>query len=135
MKFQTVEENNKQINARGLVGYEGEFVLSFRDSKRMFFTVDYGSIGHLNQDPSFGTTAQLFNRNRSDYERCGQAQDMLTNKQIKGFFDKWDICHFKALTFDKYKELMQDIEILKETIPYISNPSFSGVVELDRELS
>ena len=34
MKFETVEQHNKEINKRGFVGYEGKLVITFRDRKK-----------------------------------------------------------------------------------------------------
>ena len=135
MRFKSVEENNKQINERGLVGYEGGFVISFRNSKRIFFSIKYGQLGHLSQDPYFSTSAEELNRNRNDYDRCGQAQEILTDNQLKDFFNKWDKFHLKVLTFDKYEELIQDVESLKENIPYIENDNFADIVAFDIKLS
>lgn len=134
--FRTVEENNEYINERGFVGYEGEFTITFRDRKKVFFKVSYGTHGHLSQDPYFSTSAMEFNYGRTDWDRCGQAQeDLLKNRKLKEFFNKWDDLHLKVLTFDEYDELMDDIEYLKDSIPYIESDRFSDIVEFDRELS
>lgn len=34
MRFETVEQHNKEINERGFVGYEGKLVITFRDRKK-----------------------------------------------------------------------------------------------------
>lgn len=135
MKFKTVKENNEQLNSRGIVGYEGEFVINFRDSKRIFFSIQYGMHGHLNQNPYFSTSAGKLNRNRNDYESCGQAQSILTNQNLKEFFEKWNNYHLKTLTFENYNELMQDIKNLKDTIPYIDSDNFDDIVSFDRKVS
>lgn len=135
MEFKNVEENNKQINKRGFVGYEGEFAISFRNSKRTFFSIRYGKLGHLSQDPYFVTSAEELNRNRDDYDICGQAQEILTNEKLLNFFNKWDKFHLKILTLDKYEELIEDIENLKENVPYIEGESFADIVEFDRKLN
>lgn len=136
MKFETVEQHNKEINKRGFVGYEGKLVITFRDRKKVTFTIHYGEYGELSQDPHFSTSAQEFNRNRTDYDSCGQAQQsLLKNKDLKTFFEKWDKFHLSKLTFKQYDELIKDINNLKQTIPYIESDNFADIVQFDRKYS
>lgn len=133
--FKTIEEHNAHLNNQGLVGYDGEFEITFRDRKKVFFFINFGTHGHLSQAPYFSTSAAELNYGRTDYDRCGQAQEILKNKKLVDFFKKWDPLHLKPLTFDQYDELMDDIDYLKEHIHYINNERFSEVVRFDRELS
>lgn len=134
MRFETIEQQNKEINKRGFVGYEGKLAITFRDRKRVTFTIHYGEYGELYQDPHFATSAQELNRNRTDYSSCGQAQQsLLKNKDLKTFFEKWDKFHLLKLNFKQYDELMKDIDNLKQTIPYIESGNFEDIVQFDRK--
>ena len=97
-----------------------EFIASFQLSKKIIFNVNYYTLGN-NSCPYFSTSACEFNQPKTDYCRCGQAQEDLTKKFLTGrrFWKKWDKKHLQDLTENEYGELMQDIETLKEKYNYI----------------
>lgn len=97
-----------------------EFIASFQLSKKIVFNVDFYTLGS-NSYPHFSTSAYEFNQPKTDYCRCGQAQEDLTKKFLiaRRFWKKWDKKHLQDLTENEYGELMQDIETLKEKYNYI----------------
>ena len=126
-----------------------EFKYVFQISKKVSFEVRYSTVGS-NKSPDFATSANELNRNNSDYDRCGQAQnDLLPANSVAGkFFAKWDKYHLKTLQDDKVEELKADIEVLKQHYNYIekhadsfgtahyrANPDFrfSEIVELCKQ--
>lgn len=104
---------NTHINSK-------EFHAVFMLSKMKSFSVDYYTCGS-NKNPHFATTAEEFNRPKTDYKQCGQAQ----NEILKGystamnFFKKWDVKHLAILTDDEYQELITDMEKLFAKYPFL----------------
>lgn len=136
MIYETIEEQNKALNAQGLAGYDTAIVLTFRDRKKAFFEVRYGEHGHKKQNPYFSTSAGILNHIRSDWNQCGQAQEsVLRNKHLKAFYKKWNEKHLSVLTLAERAELESDINALKENIPFIEGSRFYDIVKFDRELS
>jgi len=134
--FNTVEEHNAHLKNEGLACYDKSFTLNFRDRKKNFFEVSYGTHGQCTQNPYFSTSAGTLNHVRSDYNIGGQAQErVLKNRKLISFYKKWDAMHLKVLTIEEYKELENDINTLKESIPYIESRSFNDIVKFDREIS
>lgn len=134
--YKTVDEHNQAINERGYVGYEGTLDISFRDRKRVFMVVSYGTHGQRAQDPYFSTSASELNYTRSDYDSCGQGQEsLLEREELVEFFNKWDKYHLKTLTFDEYEELVSDLEYLQERVDYIESSGLYDQGDFDRELS
>lgn len=97
-----------------------EFIATFQLSKKIIFNVNYYTLDN-NSSPHFATSADEFNQPKTDYCRGGQAQEDLTKGfyVARRFWKKWDKKHLQDLTENEYKELMQDIETLKEKYNYI----------------
>lgn len=116
-----------------------EFKYVFQLSKKVTFEVDYYTLGS-NQNPYFSTSANEFNQPKTDYSRGGQAQEELCTGLAKKFYEKWDKHHLKELDEPTYKELLSDIEQLKDRYNYIEkhgeearyNHSFYAVKELSK---
>ena len=90
-----------------------EFISVFKISKMVMFEVKYYTLSN-NNSPYFTTSAMEFVRNKRDYKFCGQCQDRILPKGIaKDFYKKWDNKHLSDLNDSEHKELIQDIEILK----------------------
>ena len=106
-----------------------EFHYAFEITRTIIFEVSYYTLGN-NKTPYFTTSASQFNRPKSDWITCGQAQDELLPKGSKAriFYKKWDEKHLKNLTEAEYKELRSDLEVLKEKYNYIvkEQKTFAG---------
>jgi hypothetical protein len=91
------------------------------------FEVDYGAITS-NKEFSFSTSASEFNRPKTDYNRCGQAQEDLLHigSKARRFYKKWDEFHLKNLTETQYAEMKQDLEVLKNQYNYIEKSADYG---------
>lgn len=96
-----------------------EFMYAFCISRTIVFEVNYYTLGG-NEHPYFSTSASKFNRPKTDWKRCGQAQADLLPKfsTAMKFWKKWDKHHCKDLTDDEYTELIKDIDELKTKYPY-----------------
>lgn len=134
---QSMEETNAILNENNLASYENAFVYTFRIRKKVEFTVAYGDLKYHTQTPYFSTSAGQLNHIRSDYNTCGQCQNEVLKASpfAMKFYKKWDNLHLKVLTKDQYKELLVDIEELKNKYPFIESDRFSDFVKLDREIS
>lgn len=97
-----------------------EFISVFQMSKTIYFEVNYYTLNN-NSCPHFATRANQFARNKRDLVRGGQAQRYLLPgfPAAMAFFQKWDSLHLHDLTDEKYAEMMQDLEILKERYHYL----------------
>lgn len=93
---------------------------AFQISKTIIFEVEYTQL-RWNNAPDFSTQANKFNRPKTDWERCGQAQEELLPKSSNAykFWEKWDKKHLQDLTDKEYNELLKDIDILKEKYNFI----------------
>lgn len=96
------------------------FMYAFKINKMIIFEVEYGAIKE-NKNWHFSTSSAEFIRSKKDFARCGQCQnDLLKNNKIAfDFFSKWDNFHLSNLTTKQYKNLLKDIEILKNNYKYI----------------
>jgi hypothetical protein len=105
------------------------FHYAFQISRMIIFEVDYYRCGN-NPDKYFTTSAAQFNRPKTDYNHCGQAQKELLRFASKAmtFFKKWDDLHTKDLNEAQYLDMLNDIEVLKSQYNYIVN-------DTDRDLS
>ena len=96
------------------------------------FEVEYYTLGN-NKSPYFVTEANEFFKNKKDYKSGGQAQDRLLPKNsiVRQFWEKWDKEHLKDLSDDEYREVVKDIEELKEKYNYIEciKDTFKGKYE------
>ena len=93
---------------------------AFQISKTIIFEVEYTQL-RGNKTPDFSTQANKFNRPKTDWERCGQAQEALLPKSGEAykFWKKWDKKHCQDLTDEEYNDLLKDIELLKECYNFI----------------
>lgn len=109
-----------------------EFKYCFQITKLIMFEVEYYTLGS-NKSPYFVTEANEFFKNKKDYKSGGQAQDRLLPKNsiARQFWEKWDKEHLKDLSNDKYREIIKDIEELKEKYNYIGyiKDTFKGGYE------
>lgn len=135
--YQTVEEQNKALEAQGLAGYDKKITLAFRIAKKKFFEVTFGDVDSRGQAPYFSTGAGVLNYVRSDWNQCGQAQESVLPKNSVAykFYEKWDKKHLHNLTLEEVNELENDLQALKEKYPYIENQRFYNIVAFDREQS
>lgn len=133
----SMEETNEILKLNNLPSYEDSFAVSFRISKKKFLTVAFGNTKAYNQQPYFASSASTFNRNRTDFESCGQVQESLLSKDSVSykFFEKWDLKHTANLNLNELEELKIDLEILKEKYPHIESDNFDDMVAFDRKLS
>ena len=106
-----------------------EFHVKFAMSKTIVFNVDYYTLGG-NKNPYFATSADQFNRPKTDWNICGQAQNELLKGHMMAqrFFKKWNVMHLKKMNDVQYNELLSDLDKLFEYYPYIlsqnNEPSF-----------
>lgn len=109
-----------------------EFKYCFQITKLVMFEVDYYTFWN-NKNPYFATSAFKFFKNKKRYEYGGQAQDQLLpeNSIARQFWEKWDKEHLEDLSDDKYREVVKDIEELKEKYNYIEDikDTFKGEYE------
>lgn len=97
-----------------------EFHVTFALSKTKMFNVSYYTLGN-NKTPYFSTSAEVFNRPKTDYSQCGQCQKEVLKgyKTAMDFYKKWDIEHLNQIDNTKYNELLNDLEALFNKYPYI----------------
>ena len=93
---------------------------AFQLNKTTIFEVEYYQLNG-NQTPHFSTSAAEFNRPKTDWNRCGQAQEDLLprNSYVYKFYKKWDVKHLQDLSNEEYAELVTDIKRLKNIYNYI----------------
>lgn len=114
------------------------FFYAFQMSKMVIFEVQYYLLGD-NDAPHFSTSASEFNRPKSDFSRCGQAQPDLLKGHTAAmqFFTKWDKLHIQDLSQTQYNEMAKDIEVLKSKYNYIQQDidiNFSDLKEFSKQL-
>lgn len=109
---------------------QNEFEYTFIIDRMVSFTVSYYTLGS-NKHPHFSTCAQKFNRPKSDYSECGQAQDNLLpyHSMARDFWRKWNRKHLKSLTDDELRQVENDVELLKQNYPYVEGDSFYRIKE------
>jgi len=97
-----------------------EFHVTFALSKTKMFNVSYYTLGS-NNSPYFSTSADIFNRPKTDWSQCGQCQKEVLKGYLTAmkFYKKWDEKHLKQLTDEEYQELISDIEELFNKYPHI----------------
>lgn len=84
----------------------------FQITRTITFSVQYYRCGG-NKHKYFSTSAEVFNRPKTDYNMCGQCQDDVLFGLAKKFYKKWDVLHTRDLTGEQYNDLLKDIEELK----------------------
>lgn len=104
-----------------------EYHYGFQISRKIVFEVSYYTLGS-NKNPYFTTSAAQFNQPKTDFNRCGQAQDSLLTGKAREFWLKWDKNHLKNLSKADYTAILADIEDLKATYNYIvdEKDTFAG---------
>lgn len=112
------------------------FFYAFQISRKIIFEVYYYRCGN-NTNNYFSTSASQFNQPKTDYNRCGQAQNELLNNNTMAriIFNKWDCLHLQDLNKEQYNRLKKDIEILKSQYNFImdeNNLSFNEIRELSK---
>ena len=97
-----------------------EFNIAFQLSKMILFEVSYITIPG-NKTPHFSTSAEEFIRSKSDFCRCGQAQEILTKgfPEVRNFYKKWDKYHLNDLTQEQYVEMIADLKELMEKYNFV----------------
>ena len=97
-----------------------EFQYIFQITKFINFNVDFYTLSS-NSNPDFSTSANLFYKNKSDYEICGQCQDEVLpkNSLAMDFYQKFNKYHLTNLTTEQYNEIVKEIEKLKERYNFI----------------
>ena len=97
-----------------------EFHAVFALSKTKMFDVDYYTLGS-NKEPYFATSADEFNQPKTDWRQCGQAQHDICKgfPTAMTFFKKWDVEHLHKLSYEKYHEMIADLETLFGKYPHI----------------
>lgn len=93
---------------------------AFQISKKIVFEVKYYQLKG-NEEPYFSTSASEFNQPKTDWKRCGQAQEALLPKSSKAykFWEKWDKKHCQDLSDEEYNDMFKDIELLKQRYNFI----------------
>lgn len=96
------------------------FLAAFQVTRTIVFEVEYGAITS-NKEWHFSTGAAQFNRPKTDFNHCGQAQnDLLPHgSAARRFWKKWNEHHIKNLTAEEYAEMRADMEALKVAYNYI----------------
>ena len=97
-----------------------EFLAVFQVTRTITFEVEYYTLGS-NSSPYFSTSANVFNRPKTDYNQCGQCQEDVLPRGSKAyhFYKKWDDKHLLDLTESEYEEMITDLETLKNKYNYI----------------
>lgn len=114
--MKTFENNRAEFKATN--GELKSFFFAFQLSRKVIFEVDFYRLGS-NKHKNFHTRAEEFNRDKTDYDRCGQCQDDVTFGIAKKFYEKWDKLHGGNLTEENYMNILNDIEELKSKYNYL----------------
>ena len=132
------------------------FSILFQLDKLRLFEVNYvlkniykGTIGKTSStfEPTkvvdeLTMNTSTFQKSKRDYQSVGYVDEVLANYQkARNFYEKWKKEIFHSLTENEYNELLQDIEVLKNTYNYTEQPiegpdkygfRFSQEVELSK---
>lgn len=144
----SIQRNNKSTNENKDLTEEQDtnyvtdrdsgFGYAFQLSRFDILEVRYEFVGD-NETPYFATTAEQFNRNKSDFTQAGQGQETILPpyKEAYDFYKKWDNKHLQMLTEEEYAEMQKDLDVLKNKYNYIENKSgvfsFYSLVELSKQ--
>jgi hypothetical protein len=107
------------------------FHYAFQISKLIVFEVQYYRLSN-NKSKYFATQAAMFNRPKTDYIECGQAQKSLLKEAKKAmqFYKKWDYIHIKDLNEQQHAEMLIDIEELCNQYNFIHKETDFSFEEL-----
>ena len=85
---------------------------------------------------NFSHSGAIFNRPKTDFNRCGQCQKDVTKDfpEARRFCEKLEEHHLCRMTDELYAEFCKDILLLCETYNYIKTDKFPTFSE-ERELS
>jgi len=106
----------------------------FQITKKITFDVNYYRLGN-NDSQHLSTSANVFNQPKTDYNLCGQCQDIVLFGEAKRFYKKWDIYHLKPLTAELYNDFLADIEVLKSKYNFDFDANRDISFERDKQLS
>ena len=75
---------------------------------------------YIQEGFDFSTTAEVFNRPKTDFNTCGQCQERVTanHPTANDHWKKWDQYHLKRVTPELFDEWLKDIETLKAAYNY-----------------
>ena len=94
----------------------------FQLSKTILFNVNYYRFGN-NSKKHFSTSADQFNKPKSDYSQGGQAQETLLKgySTAMSFYKKFDPLHLHDLTDLEYSNILAGIDKLKAKYNYLQS--------------
>lgn len=97
------------------------FIYVFQVSKMVNFTVSYIRRSSISE-PYFSTSCILFSRGKKSWQRAGQCQEEVLEKDSLAyrFFKKWDKKHLMRLDINEEKELARDMSKLCMAYNWIS---------------
>lgn len=103
------------------------FHYAFQITRTIIFEVSYYRLGS-NKNKHYSTEASQFNRPKTDYNQCGQAQESLLKRfpLAYNFYLKYDPCHLHDISEETHTNILNDIEKLKEKYNYISTFNDNG---------
>lgn len=113
------------------------FHYCFQITKSIIFNVDYYLLAG-NKEKYFTTSAAQFNRPKTDFNHCGQAQKSLLPryKSAYSFYKKWDSLHLLDLTAKQHTEILEDLQNLCNSYNYmVTNYDKGFGFSTERELS
>lgn len=116
------------------------FQYAFQITKTIVFEIKYYRLGN-NTNKYFSTSAVRFNRPKTNYNQCGQAQKSLleAGSIARMFFNKFDYLHIRDLNKEQHKEILKNIEFLKIQYNFVermdsnNNFNFSELVDLSKQ--
>jgi len=103
-----------EISKEELVNNQ-EFHMSIQVSSKIIFNVAYYTLGS-NKNANFTTSADEFNSRKTDYDRCGQAQESLLEEGtlVRDFYNKWDKLHLNDLNDRQYSAMIADLLVITD---------------------
>lgn len=100
--------------------------------------VSYGIGGPYRQNGfRFSSEAEVFNRPKTDFNRCGQCQEEVTKNYLlaNSHWKKWDKYHLGKVTPELYDEWLEDLKALKEAYNYVEKEHGATTFNEVRDLS
>jgi hypothetical protein len=107
------------------------FHYSFQITRNIVFEVNYYRLGD-NQQKHFSTSAACFNRPKTDFDHCGQAQKELLKegRTAMRFYNAFDKYHLNDLTSEQHAEILKRIEELKAKYNWIKTDHAASFEQL-----